>query len=209
MLHWSDEEGKGDGELSATGTIQLSEYNEALLSSVFSTMLSIVERRGIRNAFPTPGVQQTRCPRLDSIFNSASVKAEVKANDAELARLQVFVLDPVGLLINMLHHLEDENYVVEDARSDLTEALRLLGNALAQISRTQRKKVLRALNPNIRDVAEEEELYAAPNLFREGLDQKMRDQAESVKLLSKARTPTPRKFFEGAAPLPLEEATVS
>ena len=196
-IHWSDEEGEGDGESSALGTIKLSEYSESLLSSSFTTTLPNVERRKIRNAFPTPEVQQTRCPRLDSIFKSSSIKSEVKTCDAELARVQAFVLDPVVPLTNMLHHLENEEYSVEDARSDLTDALRLLGNASAQISRIRRKKVIKALNPDIQDLAEEDELYkcAAPYLFGTGFEQRMKDRAESIKLLTKAKAPPPKKFF--------------
>ena len=202
LLRWSDKEGEGDGEPSATGTIELSENNKSLLSSAFSTTLTNGERRRIRNTFPTSGVQQTRCPRLDSIFKSSSVKSEVKTNDAELARVQAFVLDPVGPRIKMLHCLDEEEYSIEDARSDLTDALRLLGNASAQISHTRRKKILKAVNPEIQDLAGEEELFktASPRLFGEGFEQKMKDRAESMKLLSRAKAPTPRKFFRGGRP---------
>ena len=47
----------------------------------------------------------------------------------------------------------------------------------AEISRTCRKKVLKALHPDIQDLAGEDELYknAAPYLFGEGSEQKVRD----------------------------------
>ena len=202
VITWSDEECEEDGEGSATGTIELSEYNQSLLSSSFSKTLSNGERRKIRNSFPIPGIQQTRCPRLDPIFKSASVKSEAKTNDAELARLQAFVLDPVCPLVKMLHSLDEEGYTIEEARSDLTEALRLLGNASSHISRARRRKVLRTVNPDIQDLAGEEELFraAAPNLFGDGFEQKMKDRAESMKLLAKAKAPPPKKFFRGGRP---------
>ena len=90
--------------------------------------------------------------------------------------MQVFVLDPVGPLINVLHRSEDDTYMysVEVAHSDLTEALHLMRNALAQISRTCRKKVLKALNLDIQDLAREDELYknAAPNLLERALSRR-------------------------------------
>ena len=135
------------------------------------------------------------------MFKSASVKPEAKTTDAELARLQAFVLDPVGPLTNILHRLDEEDYSLDEAKSDVSEALRLLGNASSQISRTRRKKVLKSLNPDIQDLAGEEDLFkaAAPNLFGAGFEAKMKDRAESVKLLSKAKAPPPqhKKFFRG------------
>ena len=99
--HWSEED---DGEdTSSSEMIKLSEHNKSLVSAAFSTALSNMERRKIRNTFPTPDIQQTCCPRLDSIFKSSFVKSEAKSLDSELARLQAFVLDPVTLLVNMIH----------------------------------------------------------------------------------------------------------
>ena len=60
---------------------------------------------------------------------------------------------------------------IEDAKVEVHDALRLLGNASAQISTVQRKKVLKALNPNIQDLVSEEGHFteAAPMLFGENL----------------------------------------
>ena len=116
------------------------------------------------------------------------MKSEAKTNNAELARLQAFLLDPVCPLVKMLHSLDEEGYTIEETRSDLTEALRLLGNASSQISH--------ACNPDIQDLVGEELFWAAaPNLFGEGFEQKMKDQAESMKLIAKAKAPPPKKFF--------------
>ena len=161
-----------------------------------------MERRKIRNTFPNSDVQQTRCPRLDSIFKSSSVKSEAKSIDSELARLQAFVLDPVAPLAYALHRLEGDDYSVEEARSNVTDAIRLLGNASTQISRARRRKVLKVLNPDIQDLAGEDDLFkgAAPYLFGDGFEQKMKDRAEAMKLLSKAKAPPPKKFFRGSRP---------
>ena len=89
------------------------------------------------------------------------------------------VLDPVRPLVKMLHSLDEEGYTIKEACFDLMEALRLLGNASSQIARAHRRKVLRMVNPDIQDLAGEEELFraTAPSLFGEGFEQKMKDRA--------------------------------
>ena len=195
--HWDNEDGEPDC------FAPLSEHNESLLSAAFSSSLNNGERRKIRNNFPPPRVQQTRCPRLDPLFKS-STKADAKSNDAELARLQAFVLDPVGPLVDLLNGLDNPEYTMEQARSATTEALRLLGNASSQISRCRRKRILKSVNPDIQDLAEEEGHFksSAPNLFGPGFEVKMKDRAESVKILSKATSGSSanRKFFRGGRP---------
>ena len=148
-----------------------------LVSAAFPMALPNMEHCKIRNTFPTLHVQQTCCPKVDSIFKSSSVKSKAKSLDSELARLQAFVLDPVTLLVNTIHRLDDENYTIEEAHSDAMDTLRLLGNASYQISRTQRKKVLKVLNPSIQELAVEDDLFksAAMYLFGDGFEQKMKD----------------------------------
>ena len=87
-------------QIFGVGTIKLSEYNESLLSSAFTTTLLNKERRKILNAFPTARVQQARCPRPDSSLKSSSIESEVRTLDAELARVRAFVLDLVAPLAN-------------------------------------------------------------------------------------------------------------
>ena len=171
--------------------IVLSERSLAMLSSAFSSTLSNTERRKVRNSFPTPKVSETRCPRLDPIFKT-SAKLEAKSADAELARIQAFVLDPVGPLARVIHALEDsgDSFTMEEAHSALCDAVKLLGNASSQISKLRRKKILRAVNPDIQDLADEDIFTgAAPGLFGQGFEAKMKERAESLKLISAAKTP--------------------
>ena len=216
ILSWADQmdgdEAKEDSDEEypdKTSPITLSESNKSLLATSFSTTLSNSERRKVRNTFQTPGVVETRCPRLDPIFKSTSVKAEVKSADSELARLQAFVHDPVGPLTMVLHSMEDpqssDEYTisVEEARDAVSGAIKLLGNASSQISRLRRKKILKAVNPSIQDLAEED-LFSgsAPNLFGSGFERKMKDRAKSMKLIASASKPPPgpKKFFRGGRP---------
>ena len=72
-----------------------------------------------------------------------------------------------------------------------------MGNASAQLSQTQRTKVLKALNPDLQDLVDEDDLFreASPNLFVEGFEKQMKERAGSVKLVSKARSTTNKSQF--------------
>ncbi len=206
----SDDESDVDGERD-DGTRELSESSKSLIKSAFSNSIPNAERRKIRAQFPHSGMPQTRCPKLDPVFKSASGKAETKTVDAELSKIQAFVLDPIGPLLQLLEQLQQaeggaeddtENEIsLEEAAHTLQEAIRLIGNTSVQISTIRRKKVLSALNPEIKDLATEEEHFkeAAPQLFGQGFEKVMKERAESIRILQKASKPTTssqgKKFF--------------
>ena len=181
--------------------MSLSEDSSRLVASSFTKVLAPDDRKRLRNDFPCPELQETRCPRLDSIFKVASIPKETKIIDAELARIQALIHDHVAPLIRLLHACEDESssLSMDDAKSAVADAICLLGNASAGMSKLRRKRILKSVNPDIADLAEEDIFQsAAPNLFGSGFEAKMKERAESVKLLSSASRSVqsqPRKFF--------------
>ena len=121
----------------APKAIKLSEANATLISSAFTSVLPNTERRRIRDSFPTTELVETRCPRLDPLFRTSSVKQEAKTADAELARIQALIHDPMAPLIRLQHAFDEEEcgtLSLEAARSALSDAIRLIGNASASIS---------------------------------------------------------------------------
>ena len=82
--------------------------------------------------------------------------------DSELAQSQAFVLDPVGPLIRVLRATEDDlgilGITMEETKAAVADPVKLLGNASTQISRVQRRKVLKAVNPetHVQDLAKED-----------------------------------------------------
>ena len=174
---------------------KLSENSMATVASSFSKPLANEERKRLRNMFPPPDLPETKCPRLDSVFKSSAVKKEAKDSDGEFARLQAFIHDPAAPLIAMLHDMEQEDedcLSVEQFKAALYAAIQLLGNASAQVSRLT----------EIQDLAEEDIFSAAaPYLFGEGFEPKMKDRAESLKILSSAKPQQQNKqFFRGSRP---------
>ena len=187
--------------------IKLSEEDEKLVRTVFSSTLPNAERRRLRNSYPTTGLPQTKCPRLDPVFKSSlASKTDTKAIDSELARAQAFILDPIGPLTYILGKLEsDQGVSSEELGKTLRESITLLGNASSQISRTRRKRVLKTLNPKMQDMAEEQELFgdSAPNLFGNGFESKMKERSDSLRILEKSSGPPPakkRQFFRQSHP---------
>ena len=204
----SDDEDGGRDLEHPHKTIALSESNASLVTSSFGSTISNGERRRVRSAFPTPEVKATRCPKLDPVFKTKS-KAETKTADAELARIQAFVHDPVGPLVQLLHGLDTEEEAeprisADDARVAVKDAIRLLGNASAQISKLRRKKVLKKMNPDIQDLADEDIFQeAAPDLFGSEFEKRMRKRAKSLQVLDDVKPspqPTTSKFFRGGRP---------
>ena len=203
-MDWSDDE---DGATESPTSITLSEDNTTLITSSFTATLPNATRRKVRSNFPLPEIQETRCPWLDSLFKSSLLAAEAKAADTELACIQAFVLDSVGPLIRILKATEEDqtsedSVSLDEEKVAIADALRLLGNASAQISRLRRKKILKAVNPEIQDLADEDIFAsAAPDLFGQDFEGKMKERAESLKLLNAASKPPPsKKFFRGSRP---------
>ena len=68
------------------------------------------------------------------------------------------MLDPVGWLARVLKAMGKggNNFILEDAKSALCDAIKLLGNASSSISKLRRWKILKAANPDNLDLADEE-----------------------------------------------------
>ena len=206
------EEGSEECARGAPKAIKLYKANATLISSAFTSVFTNTERRRIRDSFPKTELAETCCVRLDLLFRTSSVKQEAKTADAELAWVQVLIHDPMAPLIRLQHAFDDEdgkNPSLEAARSAVSDAIRLVGNTSAGISRLRHRKILKAINPDIQDLTDDDIFNeATPNLFGQRFEAKMKEWAEPVKLLAAARPQPPlRKFSEGAAPLfpiPLE-----
>lgn len=114
-----------------------------------------------------------------------------------------------GILVGPLAHLLDgtrlESMDLEEARQTVTDALQLLGNANSQISRLRRKRILKSCNPDFANLADRADLFtqAAPHLFGDGFEAKMKERAEAVRVLQKSSKPyqqTQSRFFQSNRP---------
>ena len=187
----------------ASSSAKLSESSKSAVAFSFTKPLINEERKRLRKMFPTPDLPETKCPRLDSVFKSTAVKKEAKDMDGEFARLQTFIHDPAAPMLAMLKDIEQdgEELSTEQFKAALTTAIQLLGNASAQVSRLRRRKILKAINPEIQDLADEDIFSeAAPYLFGKDFEPKMKNRAESLKLLSASKPPQNKQFFRSSRP---------
>ena len=173
--------------------LEVSEETKAVVKEAFTSTLSNMARREIRSRAPGLDLPETRCPRLDSLYKTSeskfSANSDAKQVDGDLQKIQALMLDVAAPLLELKSVAEDHNPAARDPKEALDDAIRLLGNAIGQTSKIRRKRVLRTCNPNIQDLAEEEALFTAalPNLFGPEFEQKMKDRAESVKILAKSQ----------------------
>ena len=81
------------------------------------------------------------------------------STDTELARIRAFVHDPAAPLLQLIHGTDPSTegprgLDKEDVMKAAADTIRLLGNASAQIPKLRRRKILKAVNPDIQDLAD-------------------------------------------------------
>ena len=116
--------------------------------------------------------------------------------------------DPVAPLIHLLHACDDVDtpISIDEAKEAVVESIQLLGNAAVGLSRLRWKRLLKSVNPEIADLAEEEIFEeAAPNLFGSRFEKKMKERVEPIKLPSASKSSRPtsslrHQFFQRGCP---------
>ncbi len=126
-------------------------------------------------------------PEAGPHLQDPPVRGEGGAQDPEDRPLQdpLFVLDPVGPLVQLLEQTETGTVSQEEVAETITSTIQLLGNTSVQISRLRRKKVLKEFNPDIQDLADDDNFEgSAPKLFGRGLEVRAKERTEAVRLLN-------------------------
>ena len=204
---WEDDEAVS--ETADAQANELSSETTAVLQDSFTNILENSQRRDVRDRYPVPNTPATRTPKVDDIFtvpeSKFSKNSEAKQVDKDLLQSQGYLLDVARPLASLLDGLEQSNITIDDAKQMTKDAIVLLGNANAQTSRLRRKRILRACNPDIANLAERPDLFveAAPYLFGDGFETKMKERAEAVRVLqksSKPNLPPQSRFFRGSRP---------
>ncbi|XP_064395485.1 uncharacterized protein LOC135342623 [Halichondria panicea] len=169
--------------------MEVSENTAALLKTAFGKAISNQERQSLRKPFPAPRVDHTKCPKLDRVLKG-NISKETKDRDNMLAKAQTLFLDAVAPLSNLLESVNTGNLTPEVSANAVKTALGLLGNALANLSKERRKLVVKDLNKDASSLAEDDEILteAAPMLFGEGFEQKLKNHVEAVRCLRKSST---------------------
>ena len=190
ILRWPDDE-----EPAGQSLVDVSETTATFLTSSFTRPLANQARLSLKKNYAIPNVHTTKCPKLDRVMKS-NVSKVTKDRDGTAAKLQTLMLDAVAPLV---HILQKGLLTPEVAMKAAKVALGLIGNASAQQAKEQRKNVLKDMNKDVMPLAEEDDQFqgAAPLLFGEGFEKKMKEHVDAVRCLRKAGKPTESHFRRG------------
>ena len=98
-----------------------------------------------RKGYSFPGVEDTKCPKLDWVIKQNLSKEA----DAAAAKLQTLTLDAVAPLVHIPEEAKKDTLTVQSAAEAAKSALVLLGNASAHMTKDRRKKVVKDLNKDL------------------------------------------------------------
>ena len=175
-------EPEGDSDDQESGTLKLSSSTTKIVEDAFGHSISNERRRSLKRKQPIPDTPFTKCPKLDPTIQSRLPKP-AKDTDRNLARLQTLVLDAAASLLSTLESARNGSLTPKSAAESAQLALKLLGNASANISTERRRKATTYLNPELATLIDDEDTFreAAPLLFGKTFDQQARDHMEAVK----------------------------
>lgn len=184
QIFWEPEP---DSDNQESDTFKLSSTTSKIVEDAFGRSIPNERRRGLKRKQPTPDTPFTKCPKLDPAIQSRLPKT-AKDADRNLARLQTLVLDAAAPLLSTLEAARNGSLTSKDAAESAQLALKLLGNASANMSMERRRKATTHLNPELFTLIDDEDTFkdAAPLLFGKSFDQKARDHMEAIKSLKKS-----------------------
>ena len=116
--------------------------------------------------------------------------ASAKTTDRGQAGMQGYVLNAAVPLVNILESARNGILTPKDAAESAQQALKLIGNASAQLSAEQRRKAATCLNKELSTLVDQEDTFveAAPFLFGPSFQQKMKEHMEAIRNLKQAST---------------------
>ena len=145
---------------------KVSKDTASLLGEAFSKPVANSTRRRWRMTYGMPALDATKSPKLDTMIRP-QIPKDAKEADRSLGRLQALLLDAVGPLAHVLEQQRAGRLTPDSAVEAVTQAVRFLGNAQANVSSERRKKIVGHLNKDLRLLVEETERFtsSAPYLF--------------------------------------------
>ena len=202
---WEDSEDNDPATEAESPEGQLPEEVSAHVNSCFTSLLSWTARQSIKKRYQIPDTLVTRTPKIDKLFTSQDSKfnkdSEAKQIDKDILSTQGYALDVALPLMALLGEVDGGTLNLTDVKGIAKDALELLGNAVGQASRIRRKRILKACNPYVVPLADQEDLFqdAAPFLFGKDFEVHMKDRAEVVKILNQSQRmskPSKPQFFQ-------------
>ena len=190
-------------EEEGSNLVEVSDETKAFAKAKFTMSLNNEKRKRAMNKFPQPKIPATRTPKLDEYMKQLT-PAAARTTDKELAKIQTFVSDAVAPLTALMEaeHVE-ETLTMDDVPAAVANAVELIGNASARISRLRREKLCPTLNKTLQPLALRDELFkdAAPHLFGEEFAKASKEHVDQVKSIQSTFPRSTRKqFFRDGPP---------
>ena len=184
-----------DQDINSASRWQASEQLASFLGTLHKP-LSAFKRKTICRKFPRPDVDAIYTPTMDAYLSS--LVPGVKAADKENKLLQDRLLDSLGPLSVMFEHVQrflaeekpGSNIILSYAQmselgSMACNAMRLVGNSSALLSKQRRITVLNKINTKgtLVSLASEEFPDAGKNLFGKGFEARIKTKSETAETL--------------------------
>ena len=131
-----------DSDASEGETTKLSTTTTKIVEDAFACSMANEKRRSLKRKQPVPDTPYTKC---HSTIQSRLPKSAKDADRAS-ARIQMLVLDAAAPLVNILELARKGTLNTKEAAESAQQALKLLGNASANISMERRRKATQHLN---------------------------------------------------------------
>ncbi len=202
---------------------KLSFETEHILTRAVTSTLDNSARIEIRGRYTVQESDFTCIPRLDDIFIASESKfqkhGEAKSVESDLLHITTCTLDVIRPLVGIIEGVNSGELTPADLQERAVDALSLLGNAVAHTSQIRRRRIIKVCNPDISSLAENKELYTKSPLmlFGEGFELKVKERAETLKVLHKNKPTFPQggqsrppQYFRNDRPsyTPKEEAVI-
>ena len=202
-ITWPAED-EEDTDTKGVKLFRVSKKSEEFLRGCFTQSVPNATRRSIRDKYGAPNTNTTWCPTLDKLVKNRLPQA-AKSRDKTLAKQQALVLDAVGPLTAVMEDAINGQLTTRKTIEAIQTALRFIGNASMNINRERRRNVIKELNTNLEDMAEDDAIFtdSAPLLLGEGFAKKAKERDEELKCLSQAskRSNGPKQQFFSRGPL--------
>ena len=151
-------EPEGDSHDQESDTLKLSSTTTKIVEDTFEHSIFNERRRSLKRKQPIPDTPFTKCPKLDPTIQSRLPKP-AKDADRNLAGIQTLVLDAAAPLLSTLEAARSGSLTPKGAAESAQLALKLLGNASANISTERRRKAITHLNPELGTLIEDEDNF--------------------------------------------------
>ena len=157
ILRWPDDEEQNNDADHGCTLFNVSVATGSLLRDAFTKMVPNGTRRRWREHYRMPTSRFTKCPKLDTMLKSKLPK-QCKDADRPLAKNQALLLDAVGPLTHLL-----EKELPKEIADTVTQSIRFLGNASANISSERRRRAGSFLNDDLKCLIEE--MFLVPKKY--------------------------------------------